>query len=259
MHIDLTQRVAVVTGGANGIGRATARRLAQSGARVAIWDCVADAGTATAAALTEEGLEVCFVEADVTQRTSVLMAVEATVERCGGIDILINNAGITRDAQLLKVKDGAVTGGMSDDEFDAVISVNLKGVFLCTQAVVPELLKRGGGRIVNAASVVALNGNFGQTNYVAAKSGVIGMTQVWARELGKRNITVNAIAPGFIATAMTARMPASALEAMQAHTPAGRLGSPEDVANAYCFLASDLAAFINGAVLAVDGGLVIGT
>jgi 3-oxoacyl-[acyl-carrier protein] reductase len=259
MHIDLTQRVAVVTGGANGIGRATARRLAQSGARVAIWDRVAEVGNATAAALAAEGLDVSFIEADVTQRTSVLAAVAATVERFGGIDILINNAGITRDAQLVKVKDGVVTGGMSDDEFGAVISVNLSGVFICTQAVVPELLKRGGGRIVNASSVVALNGNFGQTNYVATKAGVIGMTQVWARELGKRNITVNAIAPGFIATEMTARMPASALEAMQAHTPAGRLGSPEDVANAYCFLASDFAAFINGAVLTVDGGLVIGT
>ncbi len=259
MHIDLTQRVAVVTGGAGGIGRATARRLAQSGARVVIWDRMAADGEAAAAALATEGLTVHFVEADVTQRTSVNAAVAATVARFGGIDILINNAGITRDAQLVKIKDGSVTGGMTDDEFDAVVAVNLKAVYTCTQAVVPELLKRGGGRIVNASSVVALNGNFGQTNYVATKAGVIGMTQVWARELGKRNITVNAIAPGFIATEMTARMPASALEAMQAHTPAGRLGSPEDVANAYCFLASDFAAFINGAVLTVDGGLVIGT
>lgn len=259
MHIDLTQRVAVVTGGANGIGRVTARRLALSGARVAIWDRVAAVGEAAAAELAGEGLDVVYVEADVTQRASVAAAVAATVARFGGIDILINNAGITRDAQLVKIKDGAVTGGMTDDEFDAVVAVNLKGVYTCTQAVVPELLKRGGGRIVNASSVVALNGNFGQTNYVATKAGVIGMTQVWARELGKRHITVNAIAPGFIATEMTARMPASALEAMQAHTPAGRLGTPEDVANAYCFLASDFAAFINGAVLTVDGGLVIGT
>jgi 3-oxoacyl-[acyl-carrier protein] reductase len=259
MHIDLTRRVAVVTGGANGIGRATARRLAQSGARVAIWDRVAAEGNAAVIELAGEGLEVTFVDADVTQRASVNAAVAATVARFGGIDILINNAGITRDAQLVKIKDGAVTGGMTDDEFDAVIAVNLKGVYTCTQAVVPELLKRGGGRIVNASSVVALNGNFGQTNYVATKAGVIGMTQVWARELGKRNITVNAIAPGFIATDMTARMPASALDGMLAHTPTGRLGTPEDVANAYCFLVSDAAAFINGAVLTVDGGLVIGT
>ena len=259
MHIDLRQRVAVVTGGASGIGRATARRLAESGARVAIWDRVAEVGESTAAALASEGLAVRFVEADVTQRASVDAAVAESVEHFGGIDILINNAGITRDAQLVKIKDGSVTGGMTDDEFDAVVAVNLKGVYTCTQAVVPELLKRGGGRIVNASSVVALNGNFGQSNYVATKAGVIGMTQVWARELGKRNITVNAIAPGFIATEMTARMPASTLEAMQAHTPVGRLGLPEDVANAYCFLVSDYAAYINGAVLTVDGGLVIGT
>ncbi|WP_411280203.1 3-oxoacyl-ACP reductase FabG [Gemmatimonas sp.] len=259
MHIDLTHRVAVVTGGANGIGRATARRLAESGAHVAIWDRVPEIGEATAVALASEGLDVHFIETDVTRRASVDAAVALTITRFGGIDILINNAGITRDSQLVKIKDGSVTGGMTDDEFDAVVAVNLKGVYTCTQAVVPELLKRGGGRIVNASSVVALHGNFGQTNYVATKAGVIGMTQVWARELGKRNITVNAIAPGFIATEMTARMPASALEAMQTHTPAGRLGSPEDVANAYCFLSSDFAAFINGAVLTVDGGLVIGT
>ena len=259
MHIDLTGRVAVVTGGANGIGRATARRLARSGARVAIWDRVTAAGEAAAVALEAEQLEVHFIETDVTQRVSVDAAVAATVARFGGIDILINNAGITRDALLVKIKDGAITGGMTDDEFDDVVAVNLKGVYTCTQAVVPELLKRGGGRIINASSVVAHHGNFGQTNYVATKAGVIGMTQVWARELGKRNITVNAIAPGFIATEMTAKMPAAALDAMRSHTPAGRVGSPDDVANAYCFLASDLAAFINGAVLAVDGGLVIGT
>jgi 3-oxoacyl-[acyl-carrier protein] reductase len=259
MHINLAQRVAVVTGGANGIGLATARRLAASGARVAIWDRVAEAGHAAVATLSAEGLAVVFVQTDVTDRTSVDAAVSATVSQFGGIDILINNAGITRDGQLVKVKDGVAAGGMSESDFDAVIAVNLKGVFTCTQAVVPQLLARGGGRIVNASSVVALNGNFGQTNYVATKAGVIGMTQVWARELGKRGITVNAIAPGFIATEMTAKMPAPVLEGMQAHTPLQRLGSPEDVANAYCFLASDQAAFINGAVLTVDGGLVIGT
>ena len=259
MRIDFEGRVAVVTGGANGIGLATARRLGESGARVALWDRVAAAGVAAADTLTREGLEVLFVETDVTQAESVARAVEATVARFGGIDILINNAGITRDAQLVKVKDGAVAGGMGADDFAAVVAVNLTGVFTCTQAVVPHLLARGGGRIINATSVVARNGNFGQTNYVATKAGVIGMTQVWARELGKRGITVNAIAPGFIATDMTAKMPAPVLAQMAEHTPAGRLGTPEDVANAYCFLASPHAAFINGAVLGVDGGLVIGT
>jgi 3-oxoacyl-[acyl-carrier protein] reductase len=259
MHIDLTGKVAVVTGGANGIGLATARRLATSGASVAIWDRVVEAGVAATAALAGLAGDVAFFETDVTSRSSVDAAASATLGRFGGIDILINNAGITRDAQLVKVKDGAAAGGMSDAEFDAVIAVNLKGVYTCTQVVVPHLLARGGGRIVNASSVVALNGNFGQTNYVASKAGVIGMTQVWARELGRRNITVNAIAPGFIATEMTAKMPDAVLESMKAHTPAARLGSPDDVANAYCFLVSDQAAFINGAVLQVDGGLVIGT
>jgi 3-oxoacyl-[acyl-carrier protein] reductase len=233
--------------------------LARSGAQVVIWDTEATVGAATADALRADGLSVRFVHTDVTARASVIDAVAHTVADYGGIDILINNAGITRDAQLVNVKHGAVTGGMSDDEFDAVVAVNLKGVFTCTQVVVPEMLKRGGGRIVNATSVVAMNGNYGQTNYVAAKAGVVGMTQVWARELGKRNITVNAIAPGFIATDMTASMPASALDAMLARTPAGRIGSPDDIANAYCFLVSDAARFINGAVLNVDGGLVIGT
>lgn len=259
MHISFDSRVAVVTGGANGIGLATARRLAESGARVAIWDRVAAAGLAASAALTADGFSVVFIETDVTNRASVDAAVAATVAAFGGIDILINNAGITRDAQLVKVKDGVVNGGMSDADFDAVLAVNLKGVFTCTQAVVPHLLQRGWGRIVNASSVVALNGNFGQTNYVATKAGVIGMTQVWSRELGKRGITVNAIAPGFIATEMTAKMPTPVLESMAAHTPLGRLGTAEDVANAYCFLASEQAGFINGAVLTVDGGLVIGT
>lgn len=259
MHINLAGRVAVVTGGANGIGLATVRQLAVSGASVALWDRVPEVGDAAAAALTAEGHTVVFVAVDVTQRDQVEHAVAETVERFGGIDILVNNAGITRDAQLVKVKDGVAAGGMSADDFDAVIAVNLKGVFTCTQAIVPHMLARGGGRIVNASSVVAFDGNFGQTNYVASKAGVIGMTQVWSRELGKRGITVNAVAPGFIATEMTERMPAAVLDGMRAHTPLGRMGTPEDVASAYCFLVSDAAAFINGAVLSVDGGLVIGT
>ncbi len=174
----------------------------------------------------------------------------------GTIDILINNAGILRDAQLLKVKDGAIVGKMSEADFDAVIAVNLKGVFNCTQAVAPVMIKQGRGRIVSASSVVGLYGNFGQTNYVATKAGVIGMTKVWARELGKRGITCNVIAPGFIATDMTKGMPEKVLQNMVDHTPVGRMGQPADIAYAYLFLASDEASFINGAVLSVDGGVV---
>lgn len=259
MHIDLAGRVAVVTGGANGIGLATARRLAASGAAVALWDQAADAGERAAASLAASGYAVAFMAVDVAERDQVERAVQDTISRFGGIDILINNAGITRDAQLVKVTEGAAIAGMTEADFDAVIAVNLKGVFTCTQAIVPFMIARGGGRIVNASSVVAHDGNFGQTNYVASKAGVVGMTQVWARELGKRGITVNAIAPGFIGTEMTARMPAAALDRMTSRTPLGRMGTPDDVAAAYCFLVSDAAAFINGAVLRVDGGLVIGS
>jgi 3-oxoacyl-[acyl-carrier protein] reductase len=259
MHIDLAGRVAVVTGGANGIGRATVAHLARSGAAVAIWDRNPNAASELVASLRAEDRLIHVIAMNVTDRSSVESAAAETAERFGGIDILINNAGITRDAQLVRVKDGVVTGGMSEPDFDAVIDVNLKGVYSCMQVVVPYLLARGGGAVVNATSVVARFGNFGQTNYVASKAGVIGMTQVWARELGRRGIRVNAIAPGFIATEMTASMPAAVLEQMAARTPLGVLGTPDDVAAAYCFLASNAARFINGAVLAVDGGLVIGT
>ena len=181
------------------------------------------------------------------------------VDRWGAIHVLVNNAGILRDGQLVKYKDGEVAGMMSDEQFDAVISVNLKGVFVCTRAVVPHMIKAGGGAILNASSIVGLYGNFGQTNYVASKSGVIGMTRVWARELGKYGIRVNAVTPGFIATEMVKSIPEKILSAMVGRTPLGRMGQPEDVANAYVWLASEGAAFISGAVLGVDGGVVTGT
>jgi 3-oxoacyl-[acyl-carrier protein] reductase len=175
------------------------------------------------------------------------------------VDVVVNNAGIVRDAQLVKINGTGTVKSMPEESWDSVIDVNLKGVFITTRAVVPHMMRQGGGVILNAASVVALNGNFGQTNYVASKAGVIGMTRTWARELGKHNIRVNAVAPGFIATDMLKSMPPDILDNMIDHTPMRRVGKPEDVANAYFWLASDQASFVHGAVLSVDGGMVIGT
>jgi len=242
-------RTAIVTGGASGIGRETALRFAAEGASVVVWDV---AGTAPA-----EG--IAYRKTDVTSSEDVAVAVAEALGSYGRIDILVNNAGIVRDAQLAKVKDGALAGRMSDAEFDSVISVNLRGVFVCARAIAPTMITAGYGRILNASSVVGLYGNFGQSSYVATKAGVIGMTRVWARELGPKGITVNAVAPGFIATDMVRSMPEQILKGMVDRTPVRRLGTPEDVANAYLFLASDDASFINGAVLSVDGGIVIGT
>ena len=249
-------KVCVITGGAAGIGRATAVKFAAEGATVAFCDLNEADGQALAAEL---GEKVSFTAVNVADRQAVQSWLEDVVAKYGRIDILVNNAGITRDAQLVKVKEGELVGQMGEDAFDLVISVNLKGVFNCTQAVAPIMIKQGGGVILNASSVVGLDGNFGQTNYVATKAAVVGMTKTWARELGRYGIRVNAIAPGFIATEMVAKMPEKVLDGMRGHTPIGRLGEPDDIANAYAFLASDEASFISGAVLRVDGGIVIGT
>ena len=245
----LRDKIVIVTGGAAGIGKATARRFAWEGCRVASWD-VKDATS-------EDG--GLFQKVDTGDPGAVDRAVREVVARWGAIHVLVNNAGILRDGQLVKYKDGAVAGLMSDEQFDAVINVNLKGVFVCARAVVPHMIAGGGGVILNASSVVGLYGNFGQTNYVAAKAGLIGMTRVWARELGKYQIRVNAVAPGFIATDMVRSMPEKILESMRDHTPLGRLGEPEDIADAYLWLASDAASFVTGAVISVDGGVVTGT
>lgn len=255
----LRDRVALITGAANGIGRATAKAFAQAGATVELWDLDEQAGDATATEIVNAGGEAGFSRVDVANRQQVDEAVASLVERHGQLDILVNNAGIVRDGQLVKVKNGEVVKQMSQEAFDAVISVNLKGVFNCTQAVVPTMINQKYGRILSASSVVGLYGNFGQTNYVASKSGVIGMTRVWARELGKYGITANAVAPGFIATDMVKSIPAKVLEHMIAHTPVGKVGEPEDIARTYLFLATETAGFINGAVISVDGGSVLGT
>ncbi len=252
----LKDKVALITGGAAGIGKATAIRFAAEGAKVVICDVNETAGQETVALL---GPDAAFYAVNVAERQAVQAWVDDVAARYGRIDILVNNAGILRDNQLVRWKDGQLVKQMPEAEFDLVIAVNLKGVFNCAQAVAPHMIRQGGGVILNASSVVGLDGNFGQTNYVATKAGVIGMTKVWARELGRYNIRVNAVAPGFTATEILASMPEKVLEGMVARTPLGRLGRPEDIANAYLFLASDEASFISGAVLRVDGGLVVGT
>jgi 3-oxoacyl-[acyl-carrier protein] reductase len=244
----LQDRVALVTGGGQGIGRAIALRFAQEGAKIAVIDVMEDGAQAVAAEIKAAGSDAVTVVCDVTKRDQVEAAVKQALDVFGKIDILCNNAGITRDARLVK---------MSEDQFDAVIDVNLKGVFNMTQAVAPHMVAQNYGRIITTSSIVGLYGNFGQTNYVASKAGVIGMTRVWARELGPKGITANAVAPGFIATDMIKTVPQEVLDRFTNATPVRRLGEPEDIANAYLFLASDEASFVNGAVLSVDGGLVI--
>jgi 3-oxoacyl-[acyl-carrier protein] reductase len=240
----LAGKVVIVTGAAAGIGLATADRFEREGCRVARWDVKNGPG---------------IERVDVTDAAAVEAAVARIVAEWGAPWVLVNNAGILRDGLLVKYKDGAVQSVMSDEQFGAVIDVNLRGVFVCARAVAPHMIAAGGGVILNASSVVGLYGNFGQTNYIAAKAGVIGMTRVWARELGRHGIRVNAVAPGFIATDMVKSMPQSVLDSVQSHTPLRRFGQPEDVANAYLWLASDAASFVSGAVLSVDGGVVTGT
>lgn len=241
---EMQDRVVVVTGGAAGLGAAAVRRLAGAGAAVECWDLDDAAGEALAGALDR----VAYRRVDVADAGAVNAAMTAAAERHGRLDALINNAGITRDATLLK---------MEDDQFDQVVAVNLKGVFNCGRAAARVMVPQGSGAIVNTSSVVALYGNFGQSNYVATKSGVIGMTRVWARELGRKGVRVNAVAPGFIATEMVQAMPEKVRTMMAEKAPLQRLGEPEEIAEAYLFLASDRASFVNGAVLSVDGGITL--
>lgn len=245
----LEDKVALVTGASRGIGRAVALRLAGEGAAVAInYAGNAKAAEEVKAAIEAEGGKAILVQADVSNSESVDAMVKQVVDAFGGIDILVNNAGITRDGLLMRMKE---------EDWDAVLNTNLKGVFLCTKAVSKLMMKKRSGKIVNMASVVGVNGNAGQANYSAAKAGVIGFTKTMAKELAARGINVNAIAPGYIETDMTAVLSDGVKEAMAKNIPLGRGGKPEDIANATLFLVSDCASYITGQVINVDGGMVM--
>jgi 3-oxoacyl-[acyl-carrier protein] reductase len=246
--MSLENKVVIITGAARGIGEATALAFAKEGAKVVVTDMGLDTVKAVVDQITALGFEALGFEVNVTDRQAVNSMMDEVYDRWGSVDVLINNAGITADAQLLKLEE---------DAFDRVIDVNLKGTFNCGQKAAQLMAENGGGVILNASSVVGLYGNFGQTNYAATKWGVIGMTKTWAKELGKKGIRVNAVAPGFTMTPMVAKMPEKVLDMMKAKSPLGTLATPEDIANAYVFLASDKARFITGTVLSVDGGVVL--
>jgi 3-oxoacyl-[acyl-carrier protein] reductase len=244
----LKGKVAIVTGAGQGIGEATALKFASEGASVVACDLNEEAVNRTVAACNKIGADAIGFSLDVVNRPAVDEMVDQALKRFQRIDALVNNAGITQDARLEK---------MSSEQFDAVIDVNLKGVFNVAQAVVGTMIAQGGGVILNASSVVGVYGNFGQTNYAAAKFGVIGFTKTWCRELGPKGIRVNAVAPGFIETSMLASVPDTVLTKMCEQVPLRRLGSPEEIANIYAFLASDEASYINGAVIEASGGLTL--
>lgn len=239
----LQDKVSIITGGAAGIGAATAIKFKEEGAKVIIWDLNEEKGTALAAELGAD-----FDKVNTSNYADIEAAAKKVFDKYGRIDVLVNNAGITRDSTLKK---------MTPESWQQVIDVNLTGVFYCVKIVSEYMLMNNWGRILNASSVVGLYGNFGQTNYVATKSGLIGMTKTLGRELGRKGITVNCVAPGFIATEMVSAMPENVIDAMKAKVPVGRLGDPKEIANAYAFLASDEAAYINGTTLSVDGGMTV--
>lgn len=243
----LDGKVALITGGAAGIGKSTAVAYLKEGAKVVIWDVNQEAGSAAMEELSPLGTCV-FDAVDVVDYDAVAAGIKKIIDQFGKLDVLVNNAGITMDRSLLK---------MDVSTWQKVIDINLTGVFNCTRVAAEYMVEAKSGVILNASSVVGLYGNFGQTNYVATKAGVIGMTKTWAKELGRKGIRVNAVAPGFIATEMVQKMPENVVEGISAKTPLGRMGKPEDIANAYVFLASDDAAFITGTTLSVDGGLTI--
>ena len=244
----LAGKVSIITGGAQGIGLATALKFSREGATVVVCDIRQAAVDAAVAQCQEAGAKALGWVVDVTQREMVDAMVQQVLSQFGRIDVLVNNAGITQDARLQK---------MTIEQFDRVIDVNLRGVFHCSQAVADAMVKQGSGVILNASSVVGIYGNFGQTNYAATKFGVIGFTKTWSRELGPKGVRVNAVAPGFVATPILSTIPDKVLQEMIDRVPLKRLGQPEDIANVYAFLASDDAAYINGAVLEVSGGMTV--
>jgi len=244
----LKGKVAIITGGANGIGKAATKRFLEEGAKVVVADIQKEAGEQLAKQFRDQGHEVMFYPVNVASKEEVETMVEKVKEIYGKIDILINNAGITRDAMLVK---------MTEEQFNDVIDVNLKGVFHCTQAVAKVMIEQGNGKIINTSSVSGIYGNIGQTNYAAAKAAIVGMTKTWAKELGKKGINVNAVAPGFTKTTMVEKMPEKILNYMESITSLKRLGEPDDIANAYLFLASDESNYITGHVLHVDGGIMM--
>jgi len=244
----LLDKVAIITGAGRGIGAATAKKFSQEGAKVVVADLNQEDVNNTVMEIQAAGGEAVGMIVNVTDRELIEKMINDTVQNFGRLDILVNNAGITADGQLLK---------LTEEQWDRVIDVNLKGVFIVSQAAARVMKEQGSGVILNASSVVGLYGNFGQTNYAATKWGVIGMTKTWAKELGKSGVRVNAVAPGFILTPMTEKMPEKVLEMMKDKAPLKSLGYPEDIANAYAFLASDEARFITGTVLSVDGGVVL--
>ncbi len=241
-------KVVVITGGASGIGKAAVEKFAREGAAVAIWDVSEVQGKELELILLNEGLIARFIKVNTASFEEVEKATQEVIKQFGKIDVLINNAGITRDASLQK---------MTVEQWQQVMDVNLTGVFNCTKAISPNMIQNNFGRIINTSSIVGLYGNYGQSNYAATKAGVIALTKTWARELGKNNITVNAVAPGFIATDMIKTIPEKVIEMMKEKIPLKKLGTAEDVANVYVFLASNEAQFISGTVISVDGGLTI--
>ena len=244
----LKDKVSIITGAAQGIGLATAEKFAREGAIVVVCDLRQAGVDAAVARCRELGAQAVGYAVNVTDRDSVDAMVAAVKEQFGRIDVLVNNAGITKDARLQK---------MTIEQFDAVIDVNLRAVFHCAQAVADTMVAQGSGAIINASSVVGIYGNFGQTNYAATKFGVIGFTKTWSRELGPKGVRCNAVAPGFIDTPILKTMPEKVVEHMRNDVPMKRLGQPEEIANVYAFLASDEASYINGTVIEVAGGLTV--